>query len=771
MCFMSSGVLLLTLVTGASPGGSIAGTVKDPSGAPLPGVSIGLSLAGGQQRETATDDKGFYAIDSLPAGRHRLTLRLINFATVMRDVSVADAAERADVVMQLALTAAVTVTGARTFRNLADAERLEESLVGIASSASAGAVTMRQLANRPVTRAAAVLESMPGMIVSQHSGEGKANQYYLRGFNLDHGTDFATSVAGVPVNMPTHAHGHGYSDLNFLIPELVSGIQYRKGPYFADQGDFSAAGSAAINYVAHLEREMLTISAGPFGARRVLAAGSPAAAGGRLLYAIEGAVDDGPWRNPERQRKVNGVLRFSRGDTQNGLSVTAMGYHARWNATDQIPERAVQSGALTRYDTVDASDRGRTHRYSLSAERQWGSAAQTNQASVYLLDYGLRLFSNFTYFLDDPVNGDQFEQLDQRRVVGGQYAHRRLTRAGGLDAEHAVGVSVRRDGIGTLGLYRTVGARRTGPIREDSAAVTSTGVYAQTDVTWTPRLRTVLGLRGDVNHALVRAGLADNSGQRAAGIVSPKGSLILGPWRRTEFYVNAGRSFHSNDARGTLTRTDPGSLKTTTPATPLVPALGYEAGLRSVTIPRTQVTAAWWTLRLGSELVFVGDAGTTDSSRPSHRSGLELSIVTSPRRWLHLDLDAALSSARFTKDPQQGVFIPGAVGTVLSAGVGVDGWRGTTASIRWRYFGPRPLTEDGEIRSRASRIATANLRVPVTKRLRLEVDAVNLFNSRASDIDYFYVSRLPGEPVAGVADVHSHPVAPRTILTSLILSF
>ena len=242
--------------------------------------------------------------------------------------------ERLDTVLHLSLSADVTVTSKRTFANLADVENPAENLVGVAQSASQGAITAKQLDARPIMRAGEVLETVPGVVISQHSGEGKANQYYLRGFNLDHGTDFASTVAGMPVNMPTHAHGHGYSDLNFLIPELVSGVQYAKGPYFADQGDFATAGSANINYASVLDRPIVRVGGGDEGFGRALVAASAAAGSGHVLAALEAEHNDGPWVHPDNYRNVNGVLRYSRGDAVNGLSVTGMGYQAKWNSTD-----------------------------------------------------------------------------------------------------------------------------------------------------------------------------------------------------------------------------------------------------------------------------------------------------------------------------------------------------------------------------------------------------------------------------------------------------
>ena len=343
---LASWVVLLLPVAAAAGDASVAGRVVDVTGAPLPGVAVVVAAADGSRLEAATDATGAYRVDGVPAGRARVTFALVGFATVVRPgvAVVADARTGLDVRLQVGLTSDVTVVGRDTFVNLAEIEEPESSLVGFATSASQGAVTGRQVAARPIMRAGEVLETVPGLIASQHSGEGKANQYYLRGFNLDHGTDFATSLAGMPVNFPTHAHGHGYTDVNFLIPELVAGVQYRKGPYGAEDGDFATAGSASIAYLTSIEAPTASLSGGGQGWRRLFAAASPRVGNGSLLAAVETSENDGPWVRPDDYRKVNAVLRYTRGTAQRGWSLTAMGYDASWASTDQVPARAIESG-------------------------------------------------------------------------------------------------------------------------------------------------------------------------------------------------------------------------------------------------------------------------------------------------------------------------------------------------------------------------------------------------------------------------------------------
>jgi hypothetical protein len=720
-----------------------------------------------------TDSVGAYRFDSVQDGAARLTFTLINFATARRDVTVsATDGVRVDAVMHLSLSADVTVTGKRTFANLADAPNPAENLIGIAQSASQGAITAKQLDERPLMRDGEVLETVPGVIVTQHSGEGKANQYFLRGFNLDHGTDFSTTVAGVPVNLPTHAHGQGYSDLNFLIPELVSGVQFSKGPYYADQGDFATAGSSTINYADVLDRPIAHVEAGGQGYARAVFAVSPRVGHGHVVAALEVAHNDGPWIHRDDYRKINGVLRYSEGDTVNGFSLTAMGYHGQWNSTDQVAKRAVDSGLIGRFGTLDPSDGGHTYRYSAIADWQRGSSS--GNASTRIIGYGvaydLDLFSNFTYDLNDPSHGDQVEQADHRFITGGKVTHRRLTQWGRHSVQNTFGVQIRNDNIVGVGLYHTQARVRLEARSRAAVVETTGGAYAQNEIEWAPWLRTIAGLRADVSRFRVDALDRANSGTTSAGLVSPKGGATLGPWKGTELYVNAGMGYHSNDARGTTITRDPRGNPVDR-VTPLVRASGAEVGVRTVALPHFQSTLSAWMLHLASELVFSGDEGTTVPSRPSARRGVEWTNYYRPMTWLVFDGDLSWSRARFTEFDPLGAYVPAAVGTVVSAGATVDGLHRAFGSFRWRYFGPRTLVEDNSVQSKATSLVNVQAGYRIVKNVKVAVDVFNLFNAADSDIDYFYTSRLPGEPLDGIDDIHTHPTLPRTARVNLVVGF
>lgn len=763
-------VFFASRVDAQSPA-SVSGTVRDETGGVLPGVIVEARSAADRPIVTTSDARGVYRLEAVPQGRYQLTFSLVNFATARLPLVVDSGAARADAVLHLALNADVLVVGKRTFANLADLDRPAENLVGVAQSASQGAITARQLETRPVMRAGEVLETVPGIVTSQHSGEGKANQYYLRGFNLDHGTDFATTVAGMPVNMPTHGHGHGYSDLNFLIPELVAGVQYSKGPYFAEQGDFATAGAANINYVNTLAQPLVRIAGGDQGFARALAAGAIRRGAGQILAGVEVGRNDGPWDMPDDYRKVNGIVRYTRGDAANGFSLTGMGYRAQWNSTDQVPARAIQSGLVGRFGALDATDGGDTHRYSGSVEWQKSRGNGSTRLTAYGIGYDMNLFSNFTFFLDDPVDGDQFHQGDRRFISGAKMSHKRIGRLAGRETQNAIGVHLRNDHIASVRLDHTAKRVLLETVRKDAVLQTSVGTCAQNETVWSPWLRSLAGLRVDGYRFKVDAGDPANGGVVRAAIASPKGGVVLGPWKGTELYASAGFGFHSNDARGATMTRDPRTGEAVDPVTPLVRAKGTELGVRSVALPHLQTTVAVWTLSLDSELLFVGDAGTTESGRPSHRFGVEWTNYFTPRPWLILEGDISWSDSHFTDDDPAGDHIPGAVQTVVSAGLTIDRVRNIFGSVRLRYFGARPLIEDATVRSKATGLVNLEVGYTLGRNIRVAVDVFNVLNARDSDIDYYYTSRLPGEPGEGIDDIHLHPVLPRTVRVNLILGF
>jgi hypothetical protein len=673
------------------------------------------------------------------------------------------------------LVAILQWAGAATAADVSELPPVEvrgsyDNAVGSSDAASQGAVNREVILNRPLLRPAELLENVPGLIVTQHSGDGKANQYFLRGYNLDHGTDFATWVAGMPVNMPTHVHGQGYTDLNFIIPELVSRVLYTKGPYFAEDGDFAAAGTARISYAEILPGHIATVTTGQLGYRRSVLAGSPELAAGRMVYGLEYQHADGPWVNPSGFHKLSGVLRYAQGSSANGFNITAMTYRAGWNATDQIPLRAVNDGTVSRYGAIDPTDGGQSSRHSLSGEWRFAEGNVTRAASVYAIRSSLNLFSNFTYFLNNPLNGDQFEQAEKRLVLGAAAHQTWYSKLDGRQMWNTLGLQIRRDRLSPVALYNTRAQQFLSATREDSVNITSVAPYFSNTVMWTGWLRSISGLRADSYGFDVSSNRAANSGKARDAMISPKLSLIAGPWANTEYFINYGRGFHSNDARGTTITVDPVSGAPAQRVAPLVRTIGYEAGVRSEMSRGLTLSASAWQLAQGSELLFVGDAGTTEPSRPSKRTGLEVLVQYLPRPGIAMDGSLALTRARFRDIDPAGNYIPGSPNRVASVGITADAHHGWSGALRWRYFGQRPLTENNGVRSASTAMVNARLGYAFTKSLKLQLDAFNLLNRKNNDIDYFYPSQLAGE-AAPVADVHLHPVEKRAFRLSMTASY
>ena len=642
------------------------------------------------------------------------------------------------------------------------------SVLGVADSANAGTVDQKQLAARTVYRPGELLEATPGLIVSQHSGEGKANQFYLRGFNLDHGTDLRTTLDDMPVNQRSHAHGQGWTDLNFLMPELATRLDYRKGPYSAQNGDFASAGAAAVTYANRLAQGIASASIGQNGYARAVIAASPEVnlGSGSLLYALEVLHNDGPFTHPDDYQKVNGVLRYSQGYANNGFSVTAMAYRATWNATDQVPQRAVDAGALARFDTIDATDGGAARRYSLSGVWRRTGSDSSSKASAYLIRNQLDLYSNFTYFKDDPVNGDQFSQPDRRITSGLNASHTWHAHPAGLQSSVTIGAQLQNDNVFN-GLHNTKARRRLSTTREDHVVETSVGLFVDNSTRWTQTFRTVAGLRTDQYRFKVASSLAANSGTSNASLLSPSLSLIFGPWKQTDFYVNAGNGFHSNDARGTSSTIDPRSGEAAAKVPGLVRSRGMEFGVRTEIVPKLQTALSLYRLDFDSELTFVGDAGTTEAGAPSRRIGIEFSNYYKALKWLTVDVDVAFARARSRAFSPQGKHIPGAVEGVGQLALTLNQLGPWSGALRLRYFGPRPLIDNNSVRSKPSTTLNGRIAYQLGKTMKVELEGFNLANRRDSAIDYLYASRLAGEPEAR-DDIHFHPVESRSARLTLV---
>ena len=650
--------------------------------------------------------------------------------------------------------------------------------MGVSESATEGTISAEQIATRPLLRAAELIETVPGMIVTQHSGDGKANQYFLRGFNLDHGSDFATTVVGMPVNVASHAHGQGYMDLNFVIHELVSTVRYRKGVYAADDGDFSNTGSARISYQRQVDAPYVDVTVGPHDFRRVLAVAGSDFGDNHLLAAVELARNNGPWDQPEELKKTNLLLRWSRGSVTNGYAITAMSYRSRWNATEHMPERAIDNGEIGRYGALSADDGGVTSRHSLSGE--WGSADDDGgaRASAYLTGYRLNLFSAPSGFIDGP-DGDQHEQADDRIVWGGEA--KRSWRHGQHELE--VGAQLRHDRIKTLGLYRTVARQRSETVRQDRVNETSAGVFATVHSEWSDYLRTSLGLRYDhIGAEAASTGGAlnvANGGDVNAGQTSPKVSVVFSPFGatgKTEVFANWGYGFHSNDVRGATSSVNPADGSSAEKLGLFARATGAELGLRMQPVSGWTSSISLWHMAISSELVFVGDEGVTEARGASRRRGIEWSNYITPMPGVIIDADLALSRARFVDAPAGAAYVPNAVPFTASVGVSADLGGDWFAGLRARYIGAYALEETNTQKSRGLPTANVKLGYRFTPTLQLAFDVLNVFDRKGNDIEYWGGACTRSEQAGGSCNGGIdrrlvHPLEPRTLRVSLRKTF
>jgi TonB-dependent Receptor Plug Domain len=664
--------------------------------------------------------------------------------------------------------------------------------VGNMTAASAGDISQAQMQSEPLLRPAAILENVPGLIVTQHSGEGKANQYFLRAFNLDHGTDLALEVDDMPVNLPTHAHGQGYSDFNFVIPELAANLHYKKGPYYADEGDFATAGTARVGLVNDVPSSA-TAGFGEDGYRRGLFMGSTQVFSGTLIGAGEVYHNDGPFDLPDDYNRLNGLVRYFHGDTWDYFTLTAMAYSGTWNSTDQIPLRAVVDGSIDRFGTLNPTDGGISTRSSLSFSRVRRTDEDRLQVSAYVIRYKLDLWSTFTYYLRDPINGDQMLQHDDRVVYGFKASQTWFTSMLGAPTTNLIGVQARMDDIRDVGIFSTFERRVIGTTQNAGVLESNGALYAESSTRWLDAVQTTIGVREDrfdfdVKDKMLNADggcntgsdpLGCDTGTKRAAIFSPKLGLVLGPWAKTTYFIDIGDGYHSNDARG-ITRS--GQNPAQSPVTPLTRATSGEVGVATKIIPDLDTRLDVFELKLRSELVFDGDAGVTTPSGATTRTGIEWGNTYHINDWLSAELNTAFTQARFDRNSAPddlgcadaspsnpctspigivGRYIPNSPTNVTNLGLSAQRDSGWFGGVHARHFGESPLVEDNSAKSPAYTTVDAQIGFQAAKWL-VAVDVFNIADVKWNDIEYYYVSRQKNE-ASPVADYVVHPGVPRTV--------
>ncbi len=665
------------------------------------------------------------------------------------------------------------------------ASRLD--LLGKSSTASQGSITQKEVELRPIYRPGQLFESIPGLVVTIHSGEGKANQYLIRGYNLDHGTDFANFVDDMPVNRPTNTHGQGYSDLAFLIPQTVAGIDYTKGPYYAAIGDFGSVASSHTRLANEMPTQMMAI-VGTEGYQSLLGGGTVhLLQDQRLLGAVELGHYDGPWKPEQDFKKVNALLRYSQGSATDGVSLTGMYYKSAGGLITDQPLRAIEDGTISRYGTLDPYDRSKSLRYSLSAHLDKPVGPGQLAVSLYGIRSTMTLWNNFTHYLDDPTNGDQEQQDERRTTLGGLATYAIHTDLGRIQSDTVFGLQGRYDNVfvdrrhtrnrrtldyclleqedGPAVAYAAVG----GYCNADRVHLLDLAPYIQNTLHWTPWLRTIVGFREEYYHAIDTSTTNGGGGKGHQWLAQPKASIALGPWHKTELYFSYGQGFHSDDARGVFGTVPGEGIPLAAGATPLLAkTAGKEIGLRSDIIPKLSLQLALFQQDFGSELTYNPDVGQDEAGAPSRRKGVEVSGQYHPFRWLELNADLAFSKPRYrTADLEAfglaGPYIADAPTFIYSAGIMVDGLGPWSGGLQWRRLGTHHLS-DGDVYPKDKGYSEFNLDIAykLSPHLRLGVSVFNLFDSKDEAADYYYTSRLPGEPAEGVTDFQVHPLEPRS---------
>ena len=656
----------------------------------------------------------------------------------------------------------------------------------------------------PAFRPGEALEVVPGLAVTQHSGEGKANQYYLRGFDLDHGTDLALYLDSMPLNMRTHGHGQGYADANFVMPELLETVDARKGPYNVEDGDFSNAGTIRMQYLHRVPEGVFTSTGGAFGYGRQFGMKSWSFANGDILGAGEISTYNGPWTTPNSAHKINGVLRYTQGEENNGLSIMGMAYANRWNSTDQIPLNLISSGQMSRWGTLNPKDGGETTRFSVSGHWAQETSTYKTRVEAFAMHSTLGLNNDFTYFLQypDPWIGDQFRQFDRRTMIGANAYHTLKFDLLNKESELRFGFQSRYDDI-RVGLGNEVSRHMFNIIRSDLVGEANTSLLTDFKTKWAPWLKTTVGARWDyywgsnnglqtyANSPVVGSPFAPNynwawdpnqpyhiwtapfnNGATTSQLISPKGSVVINPWdNKTDFYMNFGRGFHSNDFRSTTQTYDTSELDSNYGYIPvkrqplLSPSTGAEVGVKTKAVDGLESAATLFFMRTQTENIFEGDTGNTKIARGADRVGIEFTNHYRPISWAAFEADITATHARFRGyDWEQGLlyysellqpsaipygnfqgngpgnYLINATPVVATGSMELGEAKGWFGAAKYRYIAPRALTQDGFFKSPA--IGTVNLRAGYRwdEGWKLQLDVFNMLNSRSMQIAYAYGS-------------------------------
>jgi outer membrane receptor protein involved in Fe transport len=780
--------LLLILTEAAlAQDARLTGHVVDAeSGAPLPGATIVIpsTLQG-----TQADLQGHYLLENLARGPREIEFQLLGYHVLTRQVHLTSGSNRLDV------------------RLSPEPIHLGEMLVQAdrpLSAASSRAIRDFDLQVRPKQTTQQMLQMAPGLIIAQHAGGGKAEQIYLRNFDTDHGTDVAILVDGLPVNLVSHGHGQGYADLHFLIPEVVEGLDVYKGPYFARFGNLATAGAVAFRTRSHLPENLLRIERGSFNTSRA-----------SLLYQLPLDDDDdnsayfagefyrtdGPVDAPQGLRRLNVFAKYhSHLSERASLTIDAGGFTSVWDASGQIPQRAIDTGRIDRFGAIDPLEGGGTGRQNLNVTfRAHGRNNSDYTSRVYASWYDFKLFSNFTLFLEHPVEGDMIEQVDDRTLFGLDNTYRLYHEIAGVLAQSTFGGGLRADNV-EVALWHAPDRLRHTALVDSRVAERNAYLWLQEEIFLGPQLRLVLGLRGDyftfnVDDRLegIPGQLPHASGVAQDEVLSPKAGLIYSPTTAVDLFLNAGSGFHSNDARAvvidrraSLIARQMRANGATTEAIDealiarhiepdhlgagLLPrAIGAEVGLRTRLGQRLNLGVACWWLQMAEEFVYVGDGGATEPSGRTRRLGIDVEARTQLLSWIWADVDATLSRGELTDAPAAANDIPLAPRFTSEGGLTTRHASGLEASLRYRFIGDRPANEEDTVTAQGHFLLNADIGYRLDH-WRLQGSVENILDTEWNEAQFDTESRLPGEHES-VSELHFTPGNPLGVRLGLSYLF
>ena len=779
--------ILFVYTSHAQTESTLTGTISHAKTAvPLEGVNVLITES---MQGTTTNTEGIYTIDNLSPGWYTIVIRSVGFKSIEETLFIpSDTTLKHNV----ALSPSTIHLG----EILAQADRPY-------SAASSSTIRGFDLLTRPVSSSQDLLHLAPGLITAQHAGGGKAEQIFLRGFDADHGTDIAISVDGIPVNMVSHGHGQGYADLHFLMPEVVEDIEVHKGPYNTRFGNLATAGAISFKTKDHLDYNMVRFEGGQFNTANLTALYKiPISDNGHQGAYFGGQFQntDGPVQSPQDFQRFNLFSKFHTHlseDTK--LSLSIGGFSSAWNASGQIPTRAIEQGMIDRFGSIDDLEGGTTGRQDINLTYTAKKANESFELQGYATRYNFKLFSNFTFFLEDPLEGDMIEQTDDRRMVGINSSYRFTRTEGRAISTTTLGGGFRADDA-VVTLWKSPNrSRQTGLVDADITE-RNISLWAQQELVFSTQLRLQLGLRGDyftfnVNDRLegTPSTLPHVSGYAQQTILSPKANLVYSPASSIDLFANFGSGFHSNDARAVVqgqrvadllriyerenlseseinNRLEAQNFESSQASTGTLPrAIGSELGLRLRIADRMHISAATWLLNLENEYVYVGDGGFTERSGRSQRYGLDIEARLGITSWLSADTDINLSRGRLLDEPKGEDAIPLAPRITSTGGISMIHPNGFEGSLRYIHVGDRPANESGTVSANGYTLFNL-LAAYQPGAVKFSVVLQNLFNIEWNEAQFDTESQLFGE-AAPVSELHFTPGNPRSVRIGISYTF